>query len=140
MAASPRRDSWLPWVISGGVVALLAFVVIPVVVMAAGGWDMGMHRGGDDARGDAPVRGGMQVEVRIEDFRFKPGNLIVPVGASVTWTNEDSAPHDARDNGDAWETETLSRGDSETLTFDTPGEYDYYCTIHPGMKARLVVE
>ena len=38
-------------------------------------------------------------------------NLRIPVGAAVTWLNDDSAPHDATDRGGAWETDRLSRGD-----------------------------
>ena len=32
-----------------------------------------------------------------------------------------------------------STGERDTLMFDSPGDYDYYCSIHPSMKARLVV-
>jgi plastocyanin len=98
----------------------------------------GMHGGRDTSRG-SQVQGGMAAAVTISDFSFEPGNLRVPVGATVTWTNEDSAPHDATARGADWKTDRLSDADSDTLTFDEPGDYDYYCSIHPNMKARLVV-
>jgi plastocyanin len=129
--------------VAAGVAAVAMFVVVPVIVMAARGWEMGdmrgMHGGGRDTSGAAVVRGGTAADVRIEDYAFVPGNLEVAVGATVTWTNEDAAAHDATARGGGWETERLSRGESDTLTFSAAGEYDYYCTIHPGMKARLVV-
>jgi plastocyanin len=117
-------------------------VLIPVVAMAAGGWDMDMwdmHGRGRNTSGEPLVRGGPQADVHIEDFTFAPGNLEVPVGATVTWTNEDSAPHDARARTGGWRTERLSEYESDSVTFDAPGDYDYYCSIHPSMRARLVV-
>jgi len=95
--------------------------------------------GDRDTSGDPLTVGGMEETVVIEDFKFKPGNLQVPAGASVTWENRDSAPHDATDDDGEWETERLGEDDADTLTFDTPGEYTYHCSIHPNMKAKLTV-
>jgi plastocyanin len=133
-----------PWLIAGGLLALVLFIVIPAVVMATNvdTWDMDMwdmHGGGRNTTGDPLVRGGIEENVRIEGFAFWPGNLEVPVGASVTWRNEDSALHDATARNGDWQTLRLSGGESDTLTFDTAGAYDYYCSIHPSMQARLVV-
>lgn len=137
---------------SGGIAApwiTAAVITVAVVAVLATGalvrdWDMwdhmgGMHRGGRDTSGGSAVRGGTTASVVIEDFAFQPGNLAVPVGAAVTWDNNDSAPHDATTRDGRWKTERLSDGESDTLTFDSAGEYDYYCSIHPSMKARLVV-
>jgi plastocyanin len=63
----------------------------------------------------------------------------VPAGATVTWENEDSAAHDATARNGDWKTQRLSDGERDTLTFDSPGDYDYYCSIHPSMKATLRV-
>jgi plastocyanin len=136
---STSAGRWLAMVVAG-LVAL--FVVVPVIAMAANGWDMDMwdmHSRGSDTAGSALVRGGLQADVIIEDFAFSPGNLEVPVGATVTWTNEDSAPHDATARNGDWRTERLSEGESDSLTFDTAGVFDYYCSIHSSMKARLTV-
>lgn len=130
------------WWIAVGVLVLALFVVVPTVVMATNGWDMDMwdmHGRGRNTASDPVVQGGSTASVRIEDFAFRPGNLEVPVGASVTWANEDSAPHDATAKNGDWKTERLSEGESDTLTFDAAGAYDYYCSIHPSMKARLIV-
>jgi plastocyanin len=63
----------------------------------------------------------------------------VPVGATVTFTNRDSATHDAQADDESWETENLENGDSEAVTFDSAGDWLYKCTIHPAMKARITV-
>jgi plastocyanin len=95
---------------------------------------------GDSDTSDDPLTvGGPSETITIEDSSFKPGNLQVPAGATVTFVNEDSAVHDAKARDDSWETEHLGRGDSGAVTLDAPGDYDYYCTIHPNMKARVTV-
>jgi plastocyanin len=124
------------------IAAIALLVVIPAVIMAATSWDMdmwNMHGAGQDNSGDPVVRGGTEAIIRINGFAFEPGNLEVPAGARVTWTNDDAAPHDATARDGYWETERLSEDESDSLELARPGTYDYYCSIHPGMKARVVV-
>ena len=131
----PRRG-----VLIGAALILAVLVIVPVSVMAANDWDMwDMHGRGSNTSNSNAVQGGSQANVRIENFAFAPGNLEVPVGATVTWDNRDSAPHDATSRDGSWKTDRLAESESNTLTFDTRGEYEYYCSIHPSMKARLVV-
>lgn len=127
-------------------VVVLGLVTLSIAGMFGSNWDGwdgwgmgGMHGGGRNSSGDSVVQGGMRTNVTIEDYTFRPGNLEIPIGATVTWTNEDSATHDAKARSADWETERLSDGESDTLTFDSAGVYDYYCSIHPNMKARLRV-
>ena len=136
------------WLIGGAIVAVGAVVATSAIVMAAGGFGMdgmggtgAMHdmHGGRNTAGDPAVRADGDAAITIDDHAFVPGNLIIPAGASVTWTNRESVPHDATEANGAWKTARLSKGESDTLTFGGPGEYDYYCTIHPAMKARLIV-
>ncbi len=137
------RRRWLlaPWLVVAIAIAIAVVVVVPAIVMATNGWDMwDMHGRGRNTSGSPLVRGGSQSTVSIEDFAFEPGNLEVPVGTTVTWTNRDSAPHDATSRDGSWETETLSDGESGSVTFDAAGEFDYYCIIYPSMKAHLSVK
>jgi plastocyanin len=62
------------------------------------------------------------------------------VGGKLTWTNRDSAPHSATDTGGTWDTGVLAKDESATLTFASAGTFDYFCSLHPDMKARLVVQ
>ena len=85
-----------------------------------------------------PATDGPQ-EVRIADFKFLPAKLTVPAGTKVTWTNEDSAPHNAI--GEGLKTKDLTEaGQSDTVTLSTPGTYDYICTFHAFMKGTVVVQ
>ena len=120
--------------------AAIVFFVGMDVLMAGhmGGGMMGMmDRAGNSAQTPV-VAGASQVTVEIRDFDFTPRDLTVAIGARVTWTNRDSAPHTATAKGQ-WDTGTLDKGDSATLTFDQPGTYSYICTIHPSMKGTLTV-
>ena len=99
-----------------------------------------MMGGGRNSSGDPLQQGSAEEAIIIEDFAYSPGNLHVPVGARVTWTNRDSAPHSATDAGGTWDTGVLAKGKSATLTFEGAGTFDYYCSVHPSMKARVVVQ
>ncbi len=94
---------------------------------------MGRGGGGPETTGTAAGEGA----VRIVDFAFQPTTLTVTPGTVVTWTNEDSAPHTA--TGDNFDTGMLNRGDSDSVTFETPGTYDYICTYHPAMEGSIIV-
>lgn len=99
----------------------------------------GMMGGGEDTANAPASSGGMNEPVAIRDFAFAPGNLQVPAGAKITWTNFDDAPHTASAGDGSWDTGILKKGDHGTITFDKNGDYSYYCKVHPNMKARIVV-
>ncbi|NPE27759.1 cupredoxin family copper-binding protein [Methanococcoides sp. SA1] len=83
---------------------------------------------------------GTTVEVMIENFEFAPKEIRISVGDTITWTNLDSAPHTATDNNDNFDSGTLEKGESFSMTFEEAGTYDYICTIHPYMKGTVIVE
>ena len=81
-----------------------------------------------------------EVDVLIEGYEFLPATLNVTKGTTVVFTNEDRDPHSAVDDGGAWATGILSQGEQEAVTFDDAGTYAYYCSVHPTMRATLIVE
>ncbi|MEK6864271.1 MAG: cupredoxin family copper-binding protein [Nanoarchaeota archaeon] len=76
--------------------------------------------------------------VTISGFAFDPAEIKVNAGSSVTWINEDSAPHTIK--FDAFESEKLNSGDKYEHTFAAAGEYAYVCSIHPSMKGKVIVQ
>jgi len=80
--------------------------------------------------------------VVIDDFRFGPAVLTVAVGTKVTWTNDDSDPHTVTSAAEpkVIKSPPLDTGDSFAFTFDKPGTYRYFCSIHPHMQGTIVVQ
>lgn len=76
----------------------------------------------------------------IQNFAFDQPALTVKKGDSVTWTNQDAAPHTVVSDQPAFSSDTLGQKDSYKFTFDSKGTFEYHCGIHPSMKARIVVE
>ena len=77
--------------------------------------------------------------IPIKDFAFGPMVVTVPVGGSVTWKNNDGEPHTVVSTGGEFRSPALDQGDSFTFKFTKAGEYAYICSIHPQMKAKVVV-
>ena len=81
----------------------------------------------------------------IEDICYIPSNIVVEKGKSVTWVNEDSSFHSVTSGFYGEPTGLFDSGyldpyQSYTLSFDEFGTYDYFCTLHPWMKAQVIVE
>ena len=79
--------------------------------------------------------------VAIKDFAFAPASTTVKKGTTVTWTNSDQDPHTVTSTGSGGplRSPTLQTGQSYQYTFDTPGTFEYLCTIHPFMTATVTV-
>jgi plastocyanin len=68
---------------------------------------------------------------------FNPGSVTVPVGGSVTWTNDDSSPHTA--TGTAFDSGNLNNGQTFTKKFTTAGTFTYVCAYHSDMTGTVKV-
>ena len=84
----------------------------------------------------APVAG---TQATIDNFTFTPGVLAVKAGTAVTWTNHDDVPHTVTAQDHAFSSAGLDTDNTFTHTFDAPGTYVYYCTIHPKMTGTVIV-
>jgi plastocyanin len=100
---------------------------------------------GSDASGGAgsttgTVAAPRSATVEIVDGMFDPRRVEVAVGGSVTWANDDQTEHMI-----AWTAPNvigsplIGKAGSYTRSFDAPGEYRYYCTIHNEMKGEVAV-
>jgi amicyanin len=84
-----------------------------------------------------PPQGG--TAVAIADFKFSPATLTVPVGTTVTWTNQDEEPHTVAAKDGSFHSPGMDTHATYSFTFTTPGSYDYICSIHPFMAGTVVV-
>ena len=78
-------------------------------------------------------------DVKIEGMAFSPVEITIKAGDTIRWTNVDGAPHTATDIAEEFDTEALSKGKSAEIVMSKPGNYDYFCQIHPGMKGKITV-
>ena len=77
--------------------------------------------------------------VHIDNFVFVPVQLTVKVGQTVTWTNRDDIPHTVVSDG-AFKSKAMDTDEKFSYTFAKPGTYSYFCSIHPKMTCKVVVQ
>jgi plastocyanin len=85
-----------------------------------------------------PVTGN-EAKVTISGFAFGPASITVKTGQTVTWTNQDNAAHTVVADDNSWASPNIAKGESYTHTFTSAGTFTYHCSIHPTMKATVVV-
>lgn len=80
--------------------------------------------------------------VTIDNFVFTPKALMVTAGTKVTWINRDDIPHTivSSDGPQSFKSPPLDTDDKFAITFDRPGVYHYFCSIHPMMTATVTVQ
>ncbi len=79
-------------------------------------------------------------EVKIDNFSFGPATLTVPVGTSVTWTNRDDIPHTVVSTDGVFKSKVLDTDEKFAYTFSKAGTYPYFCSIHPKMTGKVIVQ
>jgi len=79
-------------------------------------------------------------EVKIDNFSFGPAELTVRVGTTVKWTNRDDIPHTVVSTDKVFKSKVLDTDETFSFTFSTAGTYPYFCSIHPKMTGKVVVQ
>ena len=80
------------------------------------------------------------VAVQIDNFTFKAPSLTVKPGTTVTWINRDDIPHTVVSKDGVFKSKVLDTGDQFSFTFAKPGQFGYYCSLHPHMTGTIVVK
>ena len=78
-------------------------------------------------------------EVVADHFSFSPATAAVAPGTTVTWTNRDDVPHNIVSTDQKFKSPVLDTDEQFSHTFDAPGTYKYFCSIHPKMTGQVVV-
>ena len=131
-----------PWM------AIAAVLVIALLVVACGGTASGVVT----TSSAAPAGSGGTGGATIADYTFSPQSITVKAGTTVTWTNNDSVPHNVVSASDdstgasptgAFTSGNLTQGQTFSFTFDNAGTYYYECSLHAsmaGMHGTVVVQ
>jgi plastocyanin len=79
-------------------------------------------------------------EVRVDNFTFGPDSVTVPVNSSVTWVNKDDIPHTVASKDGVFKSKALDTDDKYSYTFTKAGTYPYFCSLHPKMVGKIIVQ
>jgi plastocyanin len=112
-------------------IAGLAAVIVAAVLLLIAALYVSAH-----AQQPAPA----SAEVKVDNFSFGPGTLTVAAGTTVTWTNRDDIPHTVVSTDGVFKSKVLDTDDKFSFTFTKAGTYPYFCSIHPKMTGKVVVQ
>jgi plastocyanin len=79
-------------------------------------------------------------EVKIDNFVFNPAVVTVKAGTQVTWINKDDIPHTVDSTDGKFKSNALDTDDKFQFSFTTPGEYPFFCRMHPKMTGKIIVQ
>jgi plastocyanin len=135
---------------------ILACLALGLVAAGCGGDDDNGDSGGDGAsKSEEPAGGGGGggdgggggAQIGMANIQFDPADLTVKAGETITFTNNESVPHDVHktsgpgDDFSSGDTGGMQEGDTFELTLDKPGKYEYVCNVHaPGMAGSITVK
>lgn len=108
-----------------------------VLMLGVAGFGVGQKRSIALAQDKAST-----VEIKIDNFSFGPASLTVAVGTTVTWTNRDDIPHTVVSTDDAktFKSKVLDTDEKFSFTFTKAGTFSYFCSIHPKMTGKVIVQ
>jgi len=87
----------------------------------------------------APMAMSANLAVNIQGNAYDPALVVVTVGDTVTWTNNDAVLHTVTGSGSFTSGDISSGGGTWSYVFDTPGKFDYTCDYHPAMEGTVFV-
>ncbi|HXY04271.1 MAG TPA: cupredoxin family copper-binding protein [Terriglobales bacterium] len=79
-------------------------------------------------------------EIKIDNFAFVPGALTVKTGTRVIWVNHDDIPHTVDSTEGKFRSGALDTDDHFQFLFMDPGEYQFFCRLHPKMTGKIIVQ
>ncbi len=84
---------------------------------------------------------GDTVKVTIDNFSFNPQTVTVKPGDTINWINQDDIPHNVREaTAGTFKCKVMDTGEDCNVPFQQPGEYKYFCALHPHMTGTVIVK
>ena len=124
---------------------VLAVGVAAIMTIGLGACGGSSGSSGSSDNGAAGVPGGSDAKltatVDVADSVFKPKEIDVAAGGTVTWKWSGEETHNVvSDDGSSekYESESQTSGTFKH-TFDKAGTYKYHCTLHEGMTGTVKV-
>ena len=88
----------------------------------------------------AHALGSSAAGVEIKEFTFAPAALEIRQGTTVTWTNHDDIPHTVVSTEKVFKSKVLDTSEKFSFTFSAAGTFPYFCSLHPKMTGRVIVQ
>ena len=89
--------------------------------------------------GNSPAE--TEVQVEIDNLAFTPPELTVSAGTTVEWVNRDDIPHVVvSDDKKTFKSKVLDTDEKFSYTFAKTGTYTYFCSVHPKMTGKVIVQ
>jgi plastocyanin len=104
-----------------------------VIAMVAG-------RAGNSNSAAAAEKPVAETAIKIDNFTFSPNALTLPVGSTIRWTNKDDIPHNVVSEDKSFKSKVMDTDEQFSYTFTKPGTYTYFCSIHPKMTGKIIVQ
>jgi plastocyanin len=86
-----------------------------------------------------PAPGAEEAKVTIDNFTFSPATLSVKAGTTIVFLNHDDLPHNVVDANGVFRSKALDTDETFARVFDKPGEFVYFCGLHPQMQGKIIV-
>jgi plastocyanin len=88
----------------------------------------------------AAAPAGKVVEVKVDNFSFSPQTITIAAGTTVIWTNRDDIPHTVVSDDKVFKSKVLDTDEKFSYTFDKAGDFPYFCSVHPKMTGKVIVQ
>jgi len=88
----------------------------------------------------AAAPAGNVVEVKVDNFSFSPQSITIKPGTTVIWTNRDDIPHTVVSDDKVFKSKVLDTDEKFSFTFDKTGSFPYFCSVHPKMTGKVIVQ
>ncbi len=116
-----RKKLWITGLLMPAMIAIVLFTGAPIVRAQA-------------------QQSQASAEVKIDNFNFGPGTLTVSPGTTVTWINHDDIPHNVVSPDGVFKSRALDTDEKFSYTFTKAGSFSYFCSLHPKMTGKVVVQ
>jgi plastocyanin len=90
--------------------------------------------------GSVPQSTALVARLPLQQYTFQPRTAAISRGTTVTWSNEDEAVHTVTAADGSFDSGRMPIGSTFSMSFATPGSYDYVCSLHSTMRGTLVVQ
>lgn len=104
-----------------------------VIAVAAGRWR-------PVGSASAQEKKAAETAVKIDNFTFSPATVTVTAGSTVRWTNHDDIPHNVVSEDKSFKSKAMDTDENFSFTFTKAGTYTYFCSIHPKMTGKIIVQ